>query len=30
LIAVFESASAEVPLQCDAEVIRPNGHAEFA
>jgi len=27
LIAVFETASAPMPLQCDTEVVRPNRHA---
>jgi hypothetical protein len=29
LIAVFETASAPMPLQCDTEVVRPHRHAEF-
>jgi len=29
LIAVFEPASTAVALQCNAEVVRPDRHAEF-
>jgi hypothetical protein len=30
LIAVFEPPGAAVPLQCDTQVIWPDGHAEFS
>ena len=29
LIAKFESTGTSVPLQCDAEIVRSDGHAEL-